>query len=162
VTLVIDASVILRSLVGGPDDLRESERAAAFLVRVAEAEFPVLQPAHWLADVAGALVRVTPHTAVRDVAMLAALDWPECREPVALTRACELAARLGRPVRETLYHAVALEADGGVLITADASYRRAARRIARVVSVEEWAARDRSEAGGNRGGGPRSGRLVTG
>jgi predicted nucleic acid-binding protein len=140
-TLVIDGSVILRALVGRPEDVQESERAAAFLVRVAESEYPVLQPAHWLADVAGALVKVAPQTALRDVAILAALEWPECREPVALTRACELAAQFGRPVRETLYHAVALEADAGLLVTADTRYRRAVRGIGRVISVEEWAAR---------------------
>jgi hypothetical protein len=145
-TLVIDASVVLRSLVPNADNGESCERAAAFLARVAGQEIQVLQPAHWLADVGEALRTLSPQTASRDLTLLAALEWPECREPGALIRACELAARLRRPIRETLYHAVALEAEDGVLITADASYRRAARGIARVLSVEEWSA-GRSGAG---------------
>jgi hypothetical protein len=150
-TLVIDASVVLRSLVASPDDAESCERAAAFLARIAEQEYPVLQPAHWLADVAGALLAISPQTTSRDLTLLAALEWPECRAPGALVRACELAIRLRRPVRETLYHAVALESQDGVLITADLTYRRAARRIARVLSIEEWSAGD--QAPGRSGGG---------
>ena len=153
-TLVIDASVVLRSLVPSPDDAQSCEQAAAFLARVAEREYPVLQPPHWLMDVAGALLAISPQTAGRDLTLLAALEWPECREPGALIRACELAVRLRRPIRETLYHAVALEAEDGVLITADASYRRAARRIAGVLSIEEWRSGD-DEPARSRGGGSR-------
>ena len=141
-TLVIDASVVLRSLVPSPDDGESCARAAAFLAQIAGQGIRVLQPAHWLADVAEALLRLSPDTASRDLTLLVALEWPECHEPGALIRACELAVLLRRPIRETLYHAVALEAEDGVLVTADASYRRAARRIARVASIEEWSAAD--------------------
>jgi hypothetical protein len=157
-TLVIDASVVLRSLVPSPEGEQGSERATAFLSHVAEQGIRVLQPAHWLADLGQALLDISPRTASRDLTLLAALEWPESREPGALVLACELAIRLRRPLRETLYHAVALEAEDGVLITADASYRRAARGIARVLSIEEWHAGDMAP---ERSRGGRSGQRVT-
>lgn len=156
-TLVIDASVVLRSLIACPGDALASERAAAALSRVVEGEHGVLQPPHWLAEVAEALQSMSPQTASQDVTLLAALEWPECREPLVFSRACELAALLRRPVRETLYHATALEAEDGLLVTADLSYLRAARHVSRVVSVAEWLASGRPAAGpSGGGGGPRS------
>ena len=63
---------------------------------------------------------------------------PVSDEAVVLRRACELAIESRQHLFDTLYHAVALEADGAMLVTADARYLLAARRLGRVCALPEW------------------------
>src|ERR1039458_6423676 len=41
----------------------------------------ILQPVHWLAEVAAVAARLTPQTGVRDVEMLTALEFPTTDDP---------------------------------------------------------------------------------
>jgi predicted nucleic acid-binding protein len=84
------------------------------------------------------LARLSPQTAVEDVLMLRALEIPTTDEAEVLRRACTLAIDIGQHLFDTLYHAVALETEDAVLITADERYWRSAQAAGRVVPLREW------------------------
>jgi len=138
VIAVVDASVVLKWLLADPGREADTERAAALMRAVVAGEIAVLQPPHWLLETGAVLARLSPATAVEDVTLLRALDLPATDEPAVLRRACQLAIDLGQHLFDTLYHAVALETDGGMFITADARYLRAARPIGRIVRLSDW------------------------
>lgn len=137
-TVVIDASVVIKWLLQDP--LREAGTdAATYLMEtVIKGEQSVLQPIHWLAEVGAVLARESPVTAAEDVTMLNALELPASDEPQVLRRAVELAIELKHDLFDTLYHAVALESPDSILITADERYFRAALVKGRVIDLMDW------------------------
>ncbi|MFT3905816.1 MAG: hypothetical protein QM718_05895 [Steroidobacteraceae bacterium] len=88
---------------------------------------------------AAVLVRLRPQTAAEDVELLQALELPRADGPGIWRRACELSAATRQHLFDTLYHAVSLENEGAVLVTADARYENAARRWGGVVLLRDWA-----------------------
>jgi predicted nucleic acid-binding protein len=97
-----------------------------------------VQPVHWLAEVGGALARLSPKTAEEDVTMMQALGLPASDEPAILRRACRLAIDLHHHLFDTLYHAVALETANATLVTADRRYFDKAGRLGRIVDLAAW------------------------
>ena len=100
-------------------------------------EVRVHQPVHWLAEVASVLVRLSPDTAMADVADLYAMNFPVEDGPEVYHIACDLARALKLHVFDTLYHAVALTLADTVLVTADAHYERSARRRGAIVLLRD-------------------------
>lgn len=137
-TLVIDASVIIKWLLRDPEREADTDRATALLESVVTGRVEILQPFHWLAEVAAVLCRLTPDTAEDDILRLRALRLPGTDEPAVIRRACELSIRHGTHVFDSLYHAVALDEPDGLLITADHAYGRAAAGIGRLIALEAW------------------------
>ncbi|MEQ1801973.1 MAG: type II toxin-antitoxin system VapC family toxin [Gammaproteobacteria bacterium] len=137
-TLVVDASVIIKWLL--QDSGRESAtgQATELMRSVVSGELTVLQPFHWLAEVAAVASRLSPATAERDVLRVQALELPETDDPAVLARACRIATRSRLHAFDTLYHAVALETPGAVLVTADDAYLRAARSLGGIVPLADW------------------------
>lgn len=70
--------------------------------------------------------------------MLHALNIPLADNPSVLRRACGLAIELNHHLFDTLYHAVALEIPGAVLVTADRRYLNKARHAGRILGLDEW------------------------
>jgi predicted nucleic acid-binding protein len=142
VIVVIDASVILKWLLQDPEREPEpdTDKATALLEAVIRAEAEMLQPIHWLAEVAAVLARSSPQTAAEDVHMLAAMEFSTIDDPTVMRRATMLAIDTGQHVFDTLYHAVALEHEDAVLITADDKYRAKASAHGRITSLRDWAA----------------------
>ena len=70
---VIDASVIVKWLLQGPQREAGTDKATQLMERVTNGEQPVLQPIHWIVEVGAVLARESPGTAVDDVGMLTAL-----------------------------------------------------------------------------------------
>jgi predicted nucleic acid-binding protein len=138
VILVIDASVVIKWLIQDPEREAGTDRATRLLQAVVAGGRPVLQPMHWLAEVGAVLARETPTTAAEDLMLLHALELPVSDEPQALRRGVELAVELRQHLFDTLYHAVALEHEGGVLVTADERYLRAARSKGRIMDLMDW------------------------
>ena len=138
--LVIDASVVLKWLLPGPASERDTERATALMQSVVAGDAGIVQPAHWLAEVGAVLARLSPVTAASDIQRLYALELPHVDEAAVYRRACELSVSLGQHLFDTLYHAVALEADAALLVTADDRYLRAARRRGRICALADWQA----------------------
>jgi predicted nucleic acid-binding protein len=89
--------------------------------------------------VAGVLARVSPETAIEDVEMLAAVQFPVSDEPNVMRRATMLSIETGQHLFDTLYHAVALENAEATLITADERYRTRTREQGFVIALHDWA-----------------------
>ena len=135
--LVIDASVIIKWLFQDPEREADTEQATELMAAVARGDQAVLQPPHWLIEVAAVMARETPERAQRDLALLEAMGLPLRGDAPVLTRACTLAIDLGHHLFDTLYHAVALES-GACLITADDRYHRKAEALPSIRHLRDW------------------------
>jgi len=138
-TVVLDASVFLKWLLEDPSTEPDTDKASALVKAVILGEVDILQPVHWLVEVAAVSARLTPDTAVRDVEMLAAMQFPTSDELNVTRGATVLAMETKHHLFDTLYHAVALEHDA-LLVTADERYRRRAERFGAIVSLSDWEA----------------------
>ena len=136
--VVLDASVVLKWLLEDPVREPDTEKAFAVIESVVQGHVEVLQPVHWLAEVAAVTARLTPQTAVRDVELLSAMEFPTTDEPTVIRRATNLAIETNHHLFDTLYHAVALEYDDAVLVTADDQYLGKAQNRGRIVALRDW------------------------
>jgi predicted nucleic acid-binding protein len=124
--IAVDASVVIKWLLPDRADEADSDRALALLSGIREGALEPIQPPHWLSEVAAVLARLTPDTVDDDVGDLYAMELPVLDTPGMYLTACELARSLGHHLFDTLYHAVALEVEGALLVTADEHYHRKA------------------------------------
>jgi predicted nucleic acid-binding protein len=138
VIVVLDASVVLKWLLGDPAREPDTEKAFAVIESVVQGHLEVLQPVHWLAEVAAVAARLTPQTAVSDVELLSAMEFPTTDEPIVIRRATNLAIETNHHLFDTLYHAVALEYDDAVMVTADDQYLGKAQNRGRIVALRDW------------------------
>ena len=137
-TFVLDASVILKWLLEDPQREPDTERACALVEAVIVGSAGILQPPHWLAEVAAVLARLSPETAVEDAEMLAALQWPVSDDPAVMSRATHVAIATGQHLFNTLYHAIAIEHEDALLITADERYLAKAQNHGRILALAAW------------------------
>jgi predicted nucleic acid-binding protein len=144
VTLVVDASVIVKWLLEDPDSEAETERATQLMEHVLSGHEPVLQPIHWLVEVAAVLARLSPLSVETDVAALQALEIPTTDSPEVLNRGCRLAVDLNQHVFDTLYHAVALETPHATLVTADERYLATGGQLGCVIRLGDWTPKQRA------------------
>jgi predicted nucleic acid-binding protein len=140
VIVVLDASVVLKWLLEDPVREPDTEKAFAVVESVVRGKLEVLQPVHWLAEVAAVAARLTPQTAVSDVEMLSALEFPTTDDPNVIRRATNLAIETNHHLFDALYHAVALEHDDALLVTADDRYFGKAERYGRIAALRDWGA----------------------
>ena len=138
--VVLDASVILKWLLEDPIREPDTEKAFAVVESVVRGNLEVLQPVHWLAEVAAVAARLTPETAVSDVELLSALEFPTTDDPIVIRRATNLAIETNHHLFDALYHAVALEHDDAMLVTADDRYLEKAERHGRIAALRHWSA----------------------
>jgi predicted nucleic acid-binding protein len=138
VTVIIDASVVIKWLLQDPEREAGTDRATHLMQAVVNGEQPVLQPTHWIVEVGAVLARESPATAADDVTMLNALELPAADEPLVLRRGVELAMELRQHLFATFYHALALETPAGILITADDRYLHAAREKGQIMHLMDW------------------------
>lgn len=116
----------------------DTERACALVEAVIVGSDGTLQPPYWLAEVSAVLARVSTETAVEDAEMLAALRWPVSDDSAVMSRATHLAIATGQYVFDTLYHAVAIEQEDALLITADERYLAKAQNHGRILALAAW------------------------
>jgi predicted nucleic acid-binding protein len=138
VSIVVDASVIIKWLLQDPEREAGTDRATQLMNSIVKGDLPVLQPTHWLIEVGAVLARESPATAADDITMLKALELPVIDEPKVLQRGVELGIELKQHLFDTFYHAVALENEDGVLVTADQRYLRAAQSKGRIIDLMDW------------------------
>ena len=91
------------------------------------------------------LSRLSPSTAELDVLDLWAMEAPVLATANVYLVASQLAIELQHHLFDTLYHAVALEADDAVLVTADERYYRKAQARGRIVRLAEYLGRKPSD-----------------
>ena len=136
--VVLDASVILKWLLEDPDREPDTDKAFALVESVVSGRLEILQPAHWLAEVAAVAARLAPQTAVADVEMLAAFEFPTTDNPNVIRRATSLAIETNHHLFDTLYHAVALEHEDAMLVTADDRYYGKAESYGTIRTLHDW------------------------
>jgi predicted nucleic acid-binding protein len=137
-TVVLDASVILKWLLEDPATEPDTDKALALMDAVVAGKLEILQPVHWLIEVGAVAARLSPQTAVEDVELLSAMQFPTSDDPGVVLRATALAIETDQHLFDTLYHAVALEHDDAVLVTADDRYRRKTQRYGMVAALADW------------------------
>lgn len=93
-TVVVDASVVIKWLLQDPGRGAGTEKATQLMESVTRGELTALQPAHWLAEVGAVLARESPGTAVDDVTLLNAFQLAVTDDPLVLRRGAELAIEL--------------------------------------------------------------------
>jgi len=120
--LVVDASVALKWFFQTRDDEHSIDQALAILDALDRRTIRMVQPPHFLAEMAAVLIREKGEAAYQDVADLRALDWITLDDPALYKDAMALSARFQHHLFDTLYHAVALQGREGVLVTADRRY----------------------------------------
>lgn len=137
--VVVDASVIVKWILPGVEREAQAGEALALLRAIRSNQVQVVQPPHWLVEVAAVLVRLRPEIAEPALDLLDALELPLAADIAIYRRAARLAAELRHHLFDTLYHAVALEREA-LLVTADDHYRRKAQRLGAVVGLAAWTA----------------------
>lgn len=137
-TVVLDASVIVKWVFADRAEESHSCLALQILQLIKESRLGVVQPPHWLAEAAAVIARLDPDRAPQAVSLLYALEFPVMTEVEVYQKACDLSASLTEHVFDTLYHAVALHESGAMLVTADERYYRVAHRIGRIVKLKDF------------------------
>ena len=137
-TVVLDASVVVKWIFAGRAEESHSLQALQILQFIKESRVSVIQPPHWLAEVAAVTVRLDPERARQAVSLLHALEFPVVAGVEVYQKACELSASHNQHLFDTLYHAVALTEPGAILVTADDQYYRKAFKAGRIVRLREF------------------------
>ena len=130
--LVLDASVALKWFFRGRPDEPGAEAAAEILQGYAAGRHELLAPPHFLAEMCAVLAREAPDTLAANLRDLLDLAIPTRDDALVYSRAMHLSRDLGHHLFDTLYHAVALESEGAVLVTADERYARRAQSLGRL------------------------------
>jgi predicted nucleic acid-binding protein len=135
--MVIDASVVVKWLFPESEAEGNTEEALALLAAIQTGIIDLLQPPHWLAEVAAVVTRLRPASADASLDLLDAMEFPVADDLATLKRASQMARDLNHHLFDTLYHAVALE-HGGTLVSADDRYLRKAKSMGRIVALASW------------------------
>ena len=126
--VVVDASVAVKWFLPGSPDEHHTETAMQLLEKSVLGFLPMVQPDHFVTEVAAVLARLKPDEAHKDLLDLLHIRFSTLASPDIYATALDLAIRHQHHLFDTLYHAVALHTPDAVLITADARYHAKARR----------------------------------
>jgi len=150
VIVVADASVALKWFLKQRDDEADVEQAMALLAQAANGEVDLRQPPHFAAEVAAVLARLKPDQAERDLQDLLEIEHRIVESMDVYATALDLAVRHGQHVFDTLYHAIALNADRAQLVTADQRYYDKVRSAGCICLLKDWAGPPAGVAAGRR------------
>ncbi|GAB6039654.1 type II toxin-antitoxin system VapC family toxin [Endothiovibrio diazotrophicus] len=130
--VVVDASIAVKWFI--PDSAGEEHRpqALTLLHAIHQGDLQLIQPPHWLAEVAAVLSRLVPERALEAITLLHALELPVEQSMESYTLASDLARQLDHHLFDTLYHAVALNHSDTTLFTADLRYLRKAEHLGKI------------------------------
>ncbi|NGP52265.1 type II toxin-antitoxin system VapC family toxin [Thioalkalivibrio sp. XN8] len=129
---VLDASVALQWFFRLEDESAGSEAALELLAAVAAGDVRLLQPPHFIAEMAAVLVRKWPEGWQAALDDLLAIEMETWQEDDVYRVGADLAQRTGAHLFDTLYHATALHFPAAELVTADRRYFARARRFGQV------------------------------
>lgn len=137
-TVVLDASVIVKWVFADRADESHSSQALQILHLINESRIRVVQPPHWLTEVAAVVTRLDSRRARQAVSLLYALELPILMDVEVYQKARDLSATLTQQVFDMLYHAVALQESGAMMVTADERYYRVAHRIGQIIRLKDF------------------------
>jgi predicted nucleic acid-binding protein len=133
----VDASVVVKWVFPVSEAEEHIDRALRLLQGVRERRITLLQPPHWLAEVAAVVTRLHPEIVEPALDLLDAMELPVTRDLPVFKTASQIAHELNHHLFDTLYHAVALEHDR-TLVTADDRYFLKARSFGKIVRLAGW------------------------
>ena len=136
--LVIDASVVLKWFFRERKGEADTEPAPTRLAGIDADRFRLLQPPHFLAEVAAVLAREKPESARDDLADLRLIQSQTVEDTATYETAIDLSIRLGHHLFDTLCHAVAFRSPDTTLLTADRKYFDKARDEGRIVLLSQF------------------------
>lgn len=136
--LVVDASVALKWFLHVGDSEPDRDRALTLLAGVDDESVQLVQPPHFIAEVAAVLARAKPGGAEDDLLDLLNIERSTIETPETYATAIELSVRHQHHLFDTLYHAVALHVPGARLITADRRYYDKAGGEGRIILLADW------------------------
>ena len=136
--VVADASVALKWFFRTRVDEADVAAALGLLAGVAEGRISLLEPPHFVAEVAAVLARESPQTASTDLQDILAIEMRVGADQKTYDRALALAKRYKHHLFDTLYHALALATPGAILVTADSAYWRKARSEGAIVHLADF------------------------
>lgn len=137
---VVDASVALKWFFQDRDNEADCDLALSILYAVDEGRINLMQPPHFISEVAAVLAREKPDEAEDDLFDLLNIESRFVNEPEIYTTAIDLAKRYRHHLFDTLYHAVALNTPGATLITADTAYYQKAKESGRILLLKDYTA----------------------
>ncbi len=135
--LVVDASVAVKWVLRTAENEPHIDQALGLLDAAVRNAIEIVQPPHWLIEVAAVITRVRPEGAADAISFMAALGFRTAFDAEILKRASRIAVQARQHLFDTLYHAVALEREA-VLVTADDRYVRSATRFGSLVPLPQW------------------------
>ena len=138
-TWVVDASVSVKWALSVQDGETHQEQALALLKDIQQGNGQVLQPPHWLAEVAAVLTRLAPNQSLSMIQRFLAMELPITTEWNVYEQACHLSMELKHHLFDTLYHAVALQNSDTIFITADHQYFRKAAKLGHIIELKDFA-----------------------
>ncbi|MGH7148680.1 MAG: type II toxin-antitoxin system VapC family toxin [Nitrospiraceae bacterium] len=135
---VLDASVVVKWLFQDRPDESDAFHALQILHLIRNSRLSVIQPPHWLAEVAAVTTRLEPQWARAAVSLLCTLEFPISSGMDVYLKACDLSGSLKQHLFDTLYHAVALTEPDTIFVTADDRYYRRAASAGKIVRLKEF------------------------
>ena len=132
---VLDASVAIKWMVPENPEEQDVPQALVLLDALRNGGITLYQPAHWEAEIAAVLARISPATATKKMVALRALAFTRVNDTTVYATACDLAIRLNHHLFDTLYHAVALHTPEATLVTADRRYFDKAQPIGQIARL---------------------------
>lgn len=138
--LVVDASVAIKWFFRLRADERNIDAALQLLRGVVDDRVKLIQPPHFIAEMAAVLAREMPDTAEASLNSLLDIEMRLVGGEDIYRTAVALSVRLQHHLFDTLYQAVALESVDGVLVTADERYFRKASGFGRIALLADFAA----------------------
>ena len=137
--VVADASVALKWFFSDSTVEPHTDLALAIFEGAVLGRIQLVQPVHFVAEVAAVLARLKPDEAQDDLVDLIAIDRQTKDSPELCVAAVDLATRLRHHLFDTLYHALALQTPGAVLVTANRRYFDKARHLGRIRWLADFA-----------------------
>lgn len=137
---VVDASVAVKWFLHFKPEEDHADLALKVLEQTVLGALELVQPPHFIAEVAAVLARLAPDLAPEDLRDLLDIERRTLDTPGMYATALDLATRYGQHLFDTLYHAVALHTPGAVLITADRRYYGKTSAEGRIALLEYWPA----------------------
>ena len=136
--LVVDASVAVKWFVLFSPAEANADMAVAILQGVGAGAAYLVQPPHFIAEVAAVLARLKPEKAAADLIELLHIPQRLVESPEVYDTALELAKEFKHHLFDTLYHAVALHTPGSTLVTADKVYLNKAKSRRQICLLEDF------------------------
>jgi len=136
--VVVDASVAFKWFFRPRDDERDIDAALELLRGVLDDRVRLIQPPHFIAEMAAVLAREMPAEAEASLKNLLDMEMQIAGGEALYTTAVGLAVRLHHHLFDTLYQAVALESVDAVLVTADERYYRKANAVGRIMRLADF------------------------